>query len=109
MGRLKPGATYIYERIDGAVYAREQGQPADTRIKIGETSIEEFLEWAGQYTYRWPRRFSNTQMSLCLVKTSLAPPPPPTLPRRLASGLTSKRVSIHAELGALPPSPPPPC
>lgn len=25
MGSLKPGATYIYERVDGVVYAREQG------------------------------------------------------------------------------------
>ena len=37
MGRLKPGATYVYERVDGVVYAREQGQPADTRIEIGGT------------------------------------------------------------------------
>ena len=41
MGRLKPGATYVYERVDGVVYAREQGQPADTRIEIGGTSIIE--------------------------------------------------------------------
>jgi len=25
MGSLKPGATYIYERVDDVVYAREQG------------------------------------------------------------------------------------
>jgi hypothetical protein len=25
MGRLKPGATYIYERANGVVYARESG------------------------------------------------------------------------------------
>jgi len=25
MGSLKPGATYIYERVDGTVYAREAG------------------------------------------------------------------------------------
>jgi hypothetical protein len=25
MGKLKPGATYIYERADGVVYARESG------------------------------------------------------------------------------------
>jgi hypothetical protein len=44
MGRLKPGATYIYEKVDGAVYAREQGQPVHTRINIGGTSIIEMLE-----------------------------------------------------------------
>lgn len=26
MGNLKPGATYIYERADGVVYAREFGE-----------------------------------------------------------------------------------
>ena len=26
MGSLKPGATYIYERADGIIYAREFGQ-----------------------------------------------------------------------------------
>ena len=26
MGSLKPGATYIYERVDGIVYAREYGK-----------------------------------------------------------------------------------
>ncbi|CAB4138121.1 hypothetical protein UFOVP328_314 [uncultured Caudovirales phage] len=35
MGLLKPGATYIYERHGGTVYAREMGAPAETRIAIG--------------------------------------------------------------------------
>ena len=35
MGSLKPGATYIYERQGGTVYAREMGAPADTRFAIG--------------------------------------------------------------------------
>lgn len=26
MGSLKPGATYIYERVDGRIYAREFGK-----------------------------------------------------------------------------------
>ena len=26
MGTLKPGATYIYERVDGRIYAREFGK-----------------------------------------------------------------------------------
>lgn len=26
MGRLRPGASYIYERVDGRIYAREFGQ-----------------------------------------------------------------------------------
>jgi hypothetical protein len=35
MGRLKPNTTYIYERVDGVVYAREAGSDPSTRIEIG--------------------------------------------------------------------------
>ncbi len=35
MGQLKPGATYIYERQDGVVYAREHGADPSTRKEIG--------------------------------------------------------------------------
>lgn len=35
MGQLKPGATYIYERVDDIVYAREAGADPDTRFEIG--------------------------------------------------------------------------
>ncbi len=35
MGSLTPGATYIYERQGGTVYAREMGAPAHERIVIG--------------------------------------------------------------------------
>ena len=38
MGRLKPGATYIYERVDGIVYAREVGQHPSERFVIGYES-----------------------------------------------------------------------
>ena len=35
MGNLKPGATYIYERADGMVYAREFGADPSTRQVVG--------------------------------------------------------------------------
>jgi hypothetical protein len=35
MGRLKPGATYVYERQGGTIYAREMGAPAKDRFEIG--------------------------------------------------------------------------
>jgi hypothetical protein len=35
MGRLKPGATYIYEKADGVTYAREFGSAPETRIEVG--------------------------------------------------------------------------
>jgi hypothetical protein len=37
MGRLKPGATYIYEHADGVTYAREMGAHPGDRIAIGWT------------------------------------------------------------------------
>ncbi len=35
MGNLKPGVTYIYERVDGIIYAREDGADFNTRFEIG--------------------------------------------------------------------------
>ena len=35
MGSLKPGATYVYERNEGTVYAREIGADPSTRQEIG--------------------------------------------------------------------------
>jgi len=35
MGTLKPGATYIYERVGESVYAREAGTDPSTRKEIG--------------------------------------------------------------------------
>ena len=37
MGNLKPGATYVYERNEGTVYAREIGADPSTRKEIGYT------------------------------------------------------------------------
>jgi len=31
MGKLKPGATYVYERVNNTVYAREAGSDPSTR------------------------------------------------------------------------------
>lgn len=35
MGTLKPGATYVYERVDDVVYARESGSHPSTRREVG--------------------------------------------------------------------------
>jgi len=42
MGTLKPGATYIYERSDGIVYARESGADPSTRQVVGYESGREY-------------------------------------------------------------------
>jgi hypothetical protein len=35
MGTLKPGATYIHERVDNVVYSREFGADPSTRQVVG--------------------------------------------------------------------------
>jgi hypothetical protein len=35
MGSLKPGATYVYERVGGVTFAREKGAHPNTRVAIG--------------------------------------------------------------------------
>lgn len=54
MGSLKPGATYVYEHVDGITYAREHGASTNTRFEIGRTferqqkdqQIKDFSLWA---------------------------------------------------------------
>ena len=41
MGQLKPGAKYIYERVDGVTYAREFGADSSERFEIG-------YDWSGE-------------------------------------------------------------
>jgi hypothetical protein len=35
MSRLEPGASYVYERVDGITYARKLGDPPDQRFEVG--------------------------------------------------------------------------
>lgn len=48
MGRLKPGATYIYESPDHGktIYARESGAPHNERILVGyQYDLFEDINW----------------------------------------------------------------
>ena len=54
MGRLKPGATYIYERADGIVYAREQGADPNTRFIVGYESSKNY-DVHNQRLDRWTK------------------------------------------------------
>jgi hypothetical protein len=42
MGTLKPGATYIYERADGVVYAREFKADPQERVVVGYESGRDY-------------------------------------------------------------------
>jgi hypothetical protein len=54
MGTLKPGATYIYERHDGIVYAREFGAPHEDRFVVGYESGKDYDPY-NQRQDRWSR------------------------------------------------------
>lgn len=43
MGTLKPGATYIYERVDGRIYAREFGK-SDRQLMGYDLKQQELAE-----------------------------------------------------------------
>lgn len=46
MGKLKEGATYIYERDNGTVYARELGTDPSTRKVIGmDYPVTDPINW----------------------------------------------------------------
>lgn len=45
MGQLKPGAKYIYERVDCVTYAREFGAESSERFVIG-------YDWSGEERVR---------------------------------------------------------
>ena len=42
MGQLKPNATYIYERAEGIIYAREFGADPGTRQVVGYEKAKEY-------------------------------------------------------------------
>jgi hypothetical protein len=63
MGNLKPGATYIYERNKGTVYARELGADPATRQAIG---------W--EYKKPYQHDFIETQLWQDIVETGKANP-----------------------------------
>lgn len=42
MGSLKPGATYIYERAEGIIYAREFGADPADRFVVGYESGQDY-------------------------------------------------------------------
>ena len=53
MGNLKPGATYIYEHVDGVTYAREFGALPSERFEIGRTFIKQQKDHVQQQNQFW--------------------------------------------------------
>lgn len=67
MGSLKPGATYIYERHDGVIYAREAGALPESRIVVGYESPQDYARVTGvkdDKLWREIRRAAQTNPTL---------------------------------------------
>ncbi len=71
MGTLKPGATYIYERADGIVYAREFGKTErreigwnyDSRTSDGRPLVDHIQE-----SKLWGEIFREAKTNIALQK-----------------------------------------
>ena len=70
MGSLKPGASYIYERVNGVTYAREVGAKPETRVPIGwDANNENVYEEIANHYYNdklWSRIFEEARTNTTL-------------------------------------------
>jgi hypothetical protein len=64
MGTLKPGVTYIYERVGNITYAREAGSSPDTRFEIGR--IHDATDFDREQDILWAeiRKLAKNELSL---------------------------------------------
>ena len=73
MGRLKPGASYIYESPDGGLttYAREIGAPIESRVMIGQSwEAKELVEqrlWNDIYKHRSQNTALQSAVEQCII------------------------------------------
>jgi hypothetical protein len=70
MGKLKPGATYIYESPDGGktTYARELGALESERIMIGQSWKAKELVEQRMWNDIYPKRNLNSALTEAVEK-----------------------------------------
>jgi hypothetical protein len=73
MGSLKPGATYVYERVDGVVYAREIGAPPESRFAMGwdyKPPDKSFEKWSKKFAdeFLWNSIMEEAENNTALQK-----------------------------------------
>jgi hypothetical protein len=70
VGKLKPGATYIYESPDGGLttYAREFGAPENERIMIGQSWEAKELVEQRMWNKIYPKRNLNPALTEAVEK-----------------------------------------
>ena len=66
MGRLKPGATYIYEHVDGITYAREMNAHPSDRFEIGRTLNRVDMDQRAERIQMWDRIFDMAKTNPAL-------------------------------------------
>lgn len=68
MGSLTPNAVYVYESVDGIVYARESGAPVNSRVEIGRTIDRQRLDEEKSRINLWKEIFKEAETNLALRK-----------------------------------------
>ena len=70
MGKLKPGATYVYESPDDGdtIYAREFGAPESERIMIGQSLHAKELIEKRMWNEIYPKRKMNPALTEAVEK-----------------------------------------
>ena len=75
MGQLKPGATYIYERDGGIIYAREARRPPSERFEIGRDydALQQVDQrvWNEIYKNRHLNSTLQQQVEQCIITYKL--------------------------------------
>lgn len=80
MGQLTPGATYIYERVDDTVYAREMGGDPKDRFVVG-------------YDYKTPGEKKNSFESFKVIDMIRAAKTNPALQKALEHAILIYELS----------------
>ena len=68
MGSLKPGATYIYERVDDTVYAREFGANPKDRFVIGYDYKKQEIRENNFRSFKWVDMMREARTNPALQK-----------------------------------------
>lgn len=82
MAKLKPGATYIYERADGVTYAREFGANPMTRKVIGydytdqavQKAFEASIHSEDEESRKWRKIYQEEKLWSDIVHTAKTNP-----------------------------------
>jgi predicted RNA-binding Zn ribbon-like protein len=70
MGSLNPGTTYIYERVDNRIYAREMGQTKRRMVGWTDSNSVSMREYAA-YSRREYASEMNSVLAMCEIDPAM--------------------------------------